>query len=268
MDGIVILILSVALAALGALFARSIVRMRRAMRRFQVLSQIAQASDRGGSLHEALDSICEIIVPEVADFCMIDLVKGDRVERIAVRVGPGGGQKAVEGLAGRQPSMPADMSSAGFSERADPAALLRADERRRPRRHRPRRGGPRVPARARGQLGDNRRPQGARQADRGADARRRLVRPPLLAGGRRLRRSPLRPGGADPRERRALHRPRRAPKRRARRSPRRFSTACSRRRSRTSPAGRWRPPTGRPGPRTRSAATSTTPSPRPAAGCW
>ena len=86
MDGIVILILSVALVALGALFARSIMRMRRAMRRFQVLSRIAQASERGGSLHEALDTICEIIVPEVADFCMIDLVKGDRVERIAVHV--------------------------------------------------------------------------------------------------------------------------------------------------------------------------------------
>jgi serine phosphatase RsbU (regulator of sigma subunit) len=124
LDGIVILILSLALAALGTLFARSIVRMRRAMRRFHVLSQIAQASDRGGSLHEALDSICEIIVPEVADFCMIDLVKDDRVERIAVRVGPGGGQKAVERIAGREPSIPADMSSAEFSGRAIPVRFF------------------------------------------------------------------------------------------------------------------------------------------------
>ena len=89
MGGIVILILSVALVAVAALLGRSVVRMRRAMRRFEVLSRIAQVSDRGGSLHETLDSICEIIVPEIADFCMIDLVRGDRVERIAVRVGPG-----------------------------------------------------------------------------------------------------------------------------------------------------------------------------------
>ena len=89
MGGIVILILSVALAAVAALLARSIVRMRRATRRFEVLNRIAQVSDRGGSLHETLDSICEIIVPELADFCMIDVVKGDGIERIAVRVGPG-----------------------------------------------------------------------------------------------------------------------------------------------------------------------------------
>jgi serine phosphatase RsbU (regulator of sigma subunit) len=116
LGGIVILILSVALAAVAALLARSILRMSRAMRRFEVLNRIARISDRGGSLHETLDSICEIIVPEIADFCMIDLVKGDRVERIAVRVGPGGGQRAAEGLARRLPTLPPEMS-ARFSER-------------------------------------------------------------------------------------------------------------------------------------------------------
>lgn len=119
MGGIVILILSVALVTVAALLGRSIVRMRRATRRFEVLNRIARVSDRGGSLHETLDSICEIIVPEIADFCMIDLVRGGRIERIAVRVGPGGGQKAVEGLANRLPSLPPEMSP-GFSER--PAA--------------------------------------------------------------------------------------------------------------------------------------------------
>jgi serine phosphatase RsbU (regulator of sigma subunit) len=120
---IVILILSVALVAVAALLARSIVRMRRATRRFEVLNRIAQVSDRGGSLHETLDSICEIIVPEIADFCMIDLVRGDGIERIAVRVGPGGGQKAVEGLAHRPPSLPPEMSP-GFSERPVPPRFL------------------------------------------------------------------------------------------------------------------------------------------------
>jgi serine phosphatase RsbU (regulator of sigma subunit) len=115
LGGIVILILSVALVAVAALLGRSILRMRRAMRRFEVLTQIAEVSDRGGSLPETLDATCEIIVPEIADFCMIDLVRGDRVERIAVRVGPGGGQRAVEGLAARLPSLPPEMS-VGFSE--------------------------------------------------------------------------------------------------------------------------------------------------------
>src|SRR5215213_948402 len=89
--------------------------MRRAVRRFEVLDQIAQVSDRGGSLRETLDAICEIVVPEIADFCMIDLVKDETVDRIAVRVGPGAGQKVVERLAGRHPSLPPEMS-AGFSE--------------------------------------------------------------------------------------------------------------------------------------------------------
>jgi serine phosphatase RsbU (regulator of sigma subunit) len=119
LEGIIILILSVALAAVAVLLGRSIVRMRRAMRRFEVLDRIAQVSDRGGTLPETLDSICEILVPEIADFCMIDLVREDRVERIAVRVGAGGGEKAVEGLAGRTPSLPSEMSG-GFSDRPIP----------------------------------------------------------------------------------------------------------------------------------------------------
>ena len=174
MDGIVILVLSVALAAVAALLARSIFRMRRAMRRFEVLNRIAEVSDRGGTLRETLDSTCAIIVPELADFCMIDLVRDDRVERIAVRVGPGGGQKAVDGLAGRRPSLP-EADGVGVRRRPARAALLRADDRGRPGRARPRPGGPRVPARARDQLRDHGRPEGAGQADRGADPGRRLV---------------------------------------------------------------------------------------------
>ena len=108
MGGIVILILSLRWRRSRPCSAARSCGCERATRRFEVLSRIAQVSDRGGSLQETLDSICEILVPEFADFCMIDLIKSDRVERIAVRVGPGGGQRAVEGLAGRMPSLPPD----------------------------------------------------------------------------------------------------------------------------------------------------------------
>ena len=37
------------------------------MRRFEVLNRIAHVSDRGGTLSESLDAICEILVPELAD---------------------------------------------------------------------------------------------------------------------------------------------------------------------------------------------------------
>jgi serine phosphatase RsbU (regulator of sigma subunit) len=131
LDGIVIVVLSVALAAAGVLLARAIFRMRRTMRRFEVLNRIAVVSDRGGSLRESLDSTCAIIVPELADFCAIDLINGDGVERIAVRAGPGGGRKAVEGLARRRPSLPTAMEVGGagpleprFFERMTDADLV------------------------------------------------------------------------------------------------------------------------------------------------
>ena len=128
MDGIVILVLSVALAAVAALLARSIFRMRRTMRRFEVLNRIAMVSDRGGTLRETLDSTCAIIVPELADFCMIDLIRDDRVERIAVRVGPGGGQKTVDRLAGRRPSLPEEMESASGDAPLEPRFFERMTE--------------------------------------------------------------------------------------------------------------------------------------------
>ncbi len=127
MDVIVIIVLSIALAALAVLLARAILRMRRAMRRFESLRRIAEVSDRGGTLPEVLDATCSIIVPELADFCAIDLIDGDRVERIAVRVGPGGGQRAVEGLAERTPSPPREMAEGG-AERLKPRFFERMGE--------------------------------------------------------------------------------------------------------------------------------------------
>ena len=260
-----IVVLSVALAALGALLVRSVLRMRRAMRRFEVLNRIAEVSDRGGTLSETLDATCAIIVPEIADFCMIDLIRDGRVERIAVRVGPGGGQKAVDGLAGRRPSLPRAMEN-GAADRLEPRFIERMAEADLAELAHDR-GGPRIPARARRSLGDHRRPQGPGQADRRAHPGRRLVGQEVLARARRVRPRALRPGGADARERRPLLRP--GARRRGAGGDRR--NAPARAAAATASAhpglvgGRLLP--ARRGPRTRSAATSTTPSRRPAAGC-
>lgn len=106
MDGIVIVALSAVLLGLAALLSLSLLRTRREMKRFDILNQIAHVTDRGGSLQETLDATCEIIVPAIADFCAIDLIRGGRVERIAARVGPGGSRATVERLAERRPSLP------------------------------------------------------------------------------------------------------------------------------------------------------------------
>jgi serine phosphatase RsbU (regulator of sigma subunit) len=106
LSGIAILVLAVLLAAAVAMLAIALARARQSARHFEVLRRIADVSEHGGSLRETLDAICAIVVPEIADFCMIDLLVGGRVERVAVRVGPGGGERAVQGLAGRRPSLP------------------------------------------------------------------------------------------------------------------------------------------------------------------
>jgi serine phosphatase RsbU (regulator of sigma subunit) len=94
-------------------------RERRARRRFQVLADIAAVSDAGGSLEETFDAICAILVPAVADFCMIDVIEEDRVpRRAAVRVAPSGSPEFERGLTERTPSLPPSMVAEGASSPA------------------------------------------------------------------------------------------------------------------------------------------------------
>jgi serine phosphatase RsbU (regulator of sigma subunit) len=91
-------------------------RERRARRRFQILADLAAVSDAGGSLEETLDAICEILVPQFADFCMIDVIDEDRVpRREAVRVAPGARLDFERALTERTPSLPPRMVSDGDS---------------------------------------------------------------------------------------------------------------------------------------------------------
>jgi serine phosphatase RsbU (regulator of sigma subunit) len=100
----------VALVALSVLLAVMAVRERRARRRFQILADIAAVSEAGGALEETFDAICAILVPEMGDFCMIDVIDEDRVpRRAAVRVAPGGAPEFERGLIERMPSTPPRM---------------------------------------------------------------------------------------------------------------------------------------------------------------
>jgi len=86
-----------------------VARERQAKRRFRVLAEVAAVSDAGGSLAETFDAICDILVPRLADFCMIDVFAEDRVHRAAVRVAPGGLPGVEPWLANRKPSIPEQM---------------------------------------------------------------------------------------------------------------------------------------------------------------
>ena len=106
MNWIAISALEVALAALCACLVVLWVRGRRTQRRFHILGEVAAVSEAAGSLDETFDAICDILVPDLADFCMIDVIEDGRPRRAAVRVAADAAPGVEEGLRQRQPSLP------------------------------------------------------------------------------------------------------------------------------------------------------------------
>src|ERR1044072_8340831 len=81
----------VALVALVVVLAVLVIRERKARQRFRILGEIATVSDAGGSLEETFEAICAILVPGIADFCMMDVIDDGRMARGAgVRAGAQG----------------------------------------------------------------------------------------------------------------------------------------------------------------------------------
>ena len=92
------------------LLATMAMRERRARQRFKILADIAAVADAGAPLEETFDAICAILVPQIADFCMIDVIDESRVpHRAAVRVAAGAEPEFERGLTERMPSTPPRM---------------------------------------------------------------------------------------------------------------------------------------------------------------
>jgi serine phosphatase RsbU (regulator of sigma subunit)/ketosteroid isomerase-like protein len=128
MNWIAITVLGVALAALCLWLVVLLMRGRRARRRFQILGEVAAVSEEAGSLEETFDAICEILVPGIADFCMIDVIEGDGVKRAAVRVAPSAAPEIERGLLGREPSIPAWMVEDDDDDSLAPRFIERMSE--------------------------------------------------------------------------------------------------------------------------------------------
>jgi len=105
--------ISLVAAALAVLCAWLVVllllRARKAQRRFELLGEVAAISEATISLEQTFEAICDLLVPEVADFCMIDVIEDGQARRVAVRVGKGASAAAGDSLRSREPSVPAWM---------------------------------------------------------------------------------------------------------------------------------------------------------------
>ena len=210
MGGIVeTVVVVLALSALGATLWVLFSRERKARRRYRILSETAAVSDAGGSLEDTIEAICDILVPDFADFCMIDLFDEDgEVTRAGLRVSPGGGEpEPRQGLAARRPSIPDRMIEGDDGPSLKPRFFERMTDR-------DLEGladGPEdleflssLGCRSAITVALN-----ARGADhRRADPRRGLVGPALHRRGRPLRLGPLRQGRARARQLRPLRRSR------------------------------------------------------------
>jgi serine phosphatase RsbU (regulator of sigma subunit)/ketosteroid isomerase-like protein len=128
MSGIEIGTVGIAFAAALALTWVFRKRARQASRRFQILDDIARVADGGRSLEETLDAITEILVPELGDFCLIDVIEGDDVRRAAVRVAGPEAEATELGLGERPPLLQKQMASAASAGRLEPRLFERLSD--------------------------------------------------------------------------------------------------------------------------------------------
>ncbi|HEX2391361.1 MAG TPA: SpoIIE family protein phosphatase [Solirubrobacterales bacterium] len=120
MASVAIAVLVAALVLALVLLAAFAVRARRTERRLAVLDQVADSAETGHSLEETLTAITDMLVPELADLCTIDLIEEGRVRRAAVRAH---GPRAAEieaGIRARQPVLQARMADAAAREKQQP----------------------------------------------------------------------------------------------------------------------------------------------------
>lgn len=119
---LVVVVVAAVFAALAA------VQVRRMNRRFQILDDIAHVVDEGNSLEETLDAIADILVPELGDFCAIDLIEEGRLQRAVARASGPNAKVDQEGLANRTPALQEQMATAAIHSRVEPRFFEYVDD--------------------------------------------------------------------------------------------------------------------------------------------
>lgn len=97
------LVVCAAVTVIAVLAARNRTRTVRDRERFAVLSAVAEIADGTRSLQDTIAALHDLVVPRVADVCIVDAVSGGEMRRLSVRASGPRGEAAVATLAGRAP---------------------------------------------------------------------------------------------------------------------------------------------------------------------
>jgi serine phosphatase RsbU (regulator of sigma subunit)/ketosteroid isomerase-like protein len=122
-------VVALALVAVAVVAVVSTRKVRQVNRRFRLLDEISRAADEGRTLDETLETITEILVPELGDICAIDVIEEERVRRAALRAdGPDAAEIAAR-LKARGPRLQEQIASDASRERQEPRRFeLRSEE--------------------------------------------------------------------------------------------------------------------------------------------
>ncbi|HET6830254.1 MAG TPA: SpoIIE family protein phosphatase [Solirubrobacterales bacterium] len=108
------------LVAIGSAFAcyvaTAIGRNNRATTRNELLNRVAAAGEERPTLEATLERITDLVVPDLADICMIDSIAGERLERIAVRAAEPRRAEVEPWLLGRRPSVSPEVAFGDSTE--------------------------------------------------------------------------------------------------------------------------------------------------------
>jgi serine phosphatase RsbU (regulator of sigma subunit)/ketosteroid isomerase-like protein len=113
-------IVALALVVVAVVATISTRKVRQVNRRFRMLDEISRIAEGGGSLEETLDAIAGALVPELGDFCTIDVIEEGHVRRAATRVSGPDAEAIQAKLAARTPALQTRMADAATQKRQEP----------------------------------------------------------------------------------------------------------------------------------------------------
>jgi PAS domain S-box-containing protein len=96
---------------------------RLAMRRFELLNELADIADGSLALSVTMQRITELIVPELADFCMIDVINDGEATRVAVHAAGPRAEEVEAVVEARRPSVPENLLGTGRPVLLEPRHL-------------------------------------------------------------------------------------------------------------------------------------------------